>query len=114
MTDVSCYIEGFDPKRDWDIWVLPLEGDKKPVPFLVGAYREGEARFSPDGHWVAYNSNESGNYEVYVRSFGMNSNAGAVTAGNFIIVLKMDSRWRSKLRPARSSGPGSLGPSDFR
>ena len=98
----------FDPKTDWDFWVLPLEGDKKPVPFLVNAFREGEARFSPDGHWVAYISDESGHYEVYVRSFAMNSTgtaveaggkwqisngygvdrAGAVTAGNFITVLE--------------------------
>ena len=71
----------FDPKTDWDFWVLPLEGDKKPVPFLVTAFREGEARFSPDGHWVAYISDESGHYEIYVRSFAMNSAGTAVEAG---------------------------------
>jgi len=71
----------FDPKTDWDFWVLPLEGDKKPVPFLVTEFREREARFSPDGHWVAYVSNESGHYEVYVRSFAMNSSGTAVEAG---------------------------------
>ena len=71
----------FDPKTDWDFWVLPLEGDKKPVPFLVNAFREDDARFSPDGHWVAYTSDESGEYEVYVRSFAMNSTRTAVEAG---------------------------------
>jgi Tol biopolymer transport system component len=71
----------FDPKTDWDFWVLPLEGDKKPVPFLVNAFREDDARFSPDGHWVAYISDESGDYEVYVRSFAMNSTGTAVEAG---------------------------------
>ena len=71
----------FDPKTDWDFWVLPLEGDKKPVPFLVTEFREREARFSPDGHWVAYASNESGHYEIYVRSFAMNSAGTAVEAG---------------------------------
>jgi Tol biopolymer transport system component len=71
----------FDPKTDWDFWVLPLEGDKKPVPFLVTEFREREARFSPDGHWVAYVSNESGHYEIYVRSFAMNSTGTAVEAG---------------------------------
>jgi len=71
----------FDPKTDWDFWVLPLEGDKKPVPFLVTAFKEGDARFSPDGHWVTYISNESGDYEVYVRSFAMNSTGTAVEAG---------------------------------
>jgi eukaryotic-like serine/threonine-protein kinase len=71
----------FDPKTDWDFWVLPLEGDKKPVPFLVTAFNQRNARFSPDGHWVAYDSNESGHYEVYVRSFAMNSTGTAVEAG---------------------------------
>jgi serine/threonine protein kinase/Tol biopolymer transport system component len=71
----------FDPKTDWDFWVLPQEGDKKPVPFLVTEFNEHDARFSPDGHWVAYTSNESGHYEVYVRSFAMNSAGTAIEAG---------------------------------
>src|SRR6266404_571611 len=70
----------FDPKTNWDIWVQPLEGDKKPVPFLVTEFKEREARFSPDGHWVAYTSKESGHYEIYVRSFAMNSAGTAVEA----------------------------------
>jgi eukaryotic-like serine/threonine-protein kinase len=69
------------PKTNWDIWVLPLGGDKKPIPFLVTEFREGDARFSPDGHWVAYDSDESGHYEIYVRSFAMNSAGTAVEAG---------------------------------
>ena len=72
----------FAPKTRWDIWVLPLEGDKKPVPFLVTEFNEHDARFSPDGHWVAYDSNESGHYEIYVRSFAMNSARTAVEAGS--------------------------------
>ena len=42
------------PKTRDDLWVLPLEGDKKPVPFLTTEFNERQARFSPDGHWVAY------------------------------------------------------------
>jgi eukaryotic-like serine/threonine-protein kinase len=70
-----------DPKTKWDIWVLPLEGDKRPVPFLVTEFNEGRAHLSPDGHWVAYYSNESGHYEIYVRSFTMNSAATAAEVG---------------------------------
>ena len=43
-----------------DLWVLPLEGERKPSPFLVTPFNETQARFSPDGHWVAYTSDESG------------------------------------------------------
>ncbi len=80
-TDVSCCTRWFTRKRRTDIWVLPLEGDRKPVPFLATEFNERQARFSPDGHWVAYTSDESGQDEVYVRSFSMNSAGTAVEAG---------------------------------
>jgi Tol biopolymer transport system component len=59
----------YDPKSDVDVWVLPLEGDRKPFPFLQTPFRENEGRFSPDGRWIAYRSNESGRPEVYVQTF---------------------------------------------
>jgi Tol biopolymer transport system component len=57
-----------------DIWVVPQEGDAgpeagKPRVFLRTPANEDNAVFSPDGHWLAYESNESGRYEVYVRPF---------------------------------------------
>ncbi len=54
-----------------DLWVLPLEskGDAKPVPFLHSEYDEGDGRFSPDAHWIAYASNQQGRMEVFVQSF---------------------------------------------
>jgi Tol biopolymer transport system component len=69
------------PERQHDIFVLPLQGDKKPVPFLATRFNEIYPRFSPDGHWMAYTSNESGRYEVYVRSFSMNADETAVEPG---------------------------------
>jgi Tol biopolymer transport system component len=52
-----------------DLWILPLTGDKKPIPFVTTPFVEGRGQFSPDGKWVAYTSNESGRNEVYVQSF---------------------------------------------
>ena len=49
--------------------VLPLGGDRKPFAFVEGDASSRQGRFSPDGRWVAYTSNESGRSEVYVRSF---------------------------------------------
>jgi hypothetical protein len=49
--------------------MLPLEGDRKPMPFLRGNFNYRQARFSPDGRLVAYVSDESGRNEVYIRSF---------------------------------------------
>ena len=51
-----------------DIWILPL-GDRTPRPWLQTPANEGAPVFSPDGRWLAYVSNESGRYEVYVQPF---------------------------------------------
>src|ERR1051325_9643181 len=58
-----------DPSTHMDIWVLPLEGDRKPFIFFQSAANDTLATFSPDGHWVAYESAESGTQETYVQSF---------------------------------------------
>jgi serine/threonine-protein kinase len=52
-----------------DILVLPLDGDHKVEPFLVTAFNEAEGAFSPDGRWVAYQSDETRRAEIYVRPF---------------------------------------------
>src|SRR5262249_34336445 len=51
------------------LWLLPLTGEEQPTPFLTGPFRQSEARFSPDGRWLASASDESGRVEVYVTSF---------------------------------------------
>jgi Tol biopolymer transport system component len=61
-----------DPARGqqgWDIWYVATEPEAKPLPFLVTPKDERYAEFSPDGTYVAYASNESGRYEVYVKPF---------------------------------------------
>jgi eukaryotic-like serine/threonine-protein kinase len=57
------------PSQRLDLWVLPLGGDRKPIPFLATRANENLGKFSPDDHWVAYVSDESGRREVYVRDF---------------------------------------------
>jgi eukaryotic-like serine/threonine-protein kinase len=52
-----------------DLWLLPLEGEKKPTLFLKTPFSEQQARLSPDERWIAYVSNETGAPEVYVQSF---------------------------------------------
>ena len=51
------------------LWVLRMSGDQKPYRFLAGTSADVEGQFSPDGHWVAYSSNESGRWQVYVAPF---------------------------------------------
>jgi len=69
------------PKTGNDLWVLPLEGDRKPVLLLGSDFNEREASFSPDMRWIAYTSNESGRSEVYVRPFVASGSGGAPSFG---------------------------------
>ena len=58
-----------DPKTGQDLWALPLAGDRQPAMFLQTPFREINGRFSPDGRWIAYTSDDQGRYEVYVQTF---------------------------------------------
>jgi serine/threonine-protein kinase len=72
-----------------DIWMLPMQGDEasgwkpgKPTVFLSSKFEELDAAFSPDGRWLAYQSDESGEAQVYVRSFpGPGGRVQVSTAG---------------------------------
>jgi serine/threonine protein kinase/Tol biopolymer transport system component len=56
-------------KTKEDIWILPLSGDHKAFPFAATEFAEADARFSPDGRWMTYTSDESGRRELYAVSF---------------------------------------------
>lgn len=56
-------------QNNGDLYVLPLTGDPKPFPYVATPFHEQEGAFSPDGKWVAYQSDESGRFEIYVRPF---------------------------------------------
>lgn len=58
-----------DPKTQFDIWALPLFDKENPFPLLQSAANESGGVLSPDGHWLAYHSDESGRYEIYAQSF---------------------------------------------
>ena len=52
-----------------DVGMLSLEGDRRVEPLLQSTFDEGNADISPDGRWIAYDSDETGREEVYVRPF---------------------------------------------
>src|SRR5262249_34505780 len=78
-----------DPGSATDLWVLPWFGEKKPFPFLQTRFAETRAKFSPDGRWVAYTSNESGRNEVYVTLFPKADGKWQVSTGG-----GTSARWR--------------------
>jgi serine/threonine protein kinase len=73
-----------------DLWTLPLAGDRKPFPYLKSKFDERDAAFSPDGRWVAYVSDESAQYQVWVQSFPagtgkwqISTNVGGALGGTY-------------------------------
>ncbi len=58
-----------DPTTNLNVWVLPLEGDRKPYVYFQTPTEDTSARFSRDGRFIAYRSRESGVNEVYVQTF---------------------------------------------
>ena len=76
-----------------DIWYRALRGDTTPKPFEVTTADETMPRFSPDGHWVSYVSNESGAPEVFVRPFpGPGGRTQITTAGGTEPIWSPDGR----------------------
>jgi dipeptidyl aminopeptidase/acylaminoacyl peptidase len=60
----------FDPITGaTDLWVVPTEGDRMPMPVAQTPSAERDGQFSPDGKWIAYESDESGAPEIYVQAF---------------------------------------------
>jgi Tol biopolymer transport system component len=102
MTDWSrdgrylLYTE-IDPKTGADLWYLRVDGSAgaTPVSFLQTEFDESYGQVSPDGGWMAYVSNETGDFEVYVRAFP--SGAGkmkiSATAGRHVGSSTTQPRW---------------------
>ena len=84
-----------------DVWVLSLGTDRKPLPLLDSKFNETDGVFSPDGRWIAYQSDESGRDEVYVRPFVASGPAGAPVLGEGKWQISKDGagagliRWRA-------------------
>ena len=57
------------PTTGRDLYVLPLDDARQPRPLVVTEFTELNAEFSPDGRWLAYQSDASGDFEIYVRPF---------------------------------------------
>jgi len=83
----------FNPVPPSHVWVLPLGGaaaERKPIRVDNSEFNEAVARFSPDGRWIAYSSDESGKDQIYVRPFdaasmGSSSSGGTPLTGKWMV-----------------------------
>lgn len=70
-----------NPRTNTDLWVLPRTGNSAPYPLVRTNANELGAQISPDGHWVAYASDESGGWQVYVQPFPQGGEKQAISVG---------------------------------
>ena len=74
-----------DPETGSDLWYLPLAGnatgDVQPVAFLRNEWDESSGQIAPNGQWIAYVSNETGSYEVYVQQFPFGAAKWRISTG---------------------------------
>ncbi len=84
-----------------DLYLLPLFGDKKPIPLVKTRFFEGDGTFSPEGHWIAYVSNESGSREIYITSYPKSGGKWQVSQGG-----GTDPRWAASGRALYYRTPG--------
>jgi Tol biopolymer transport system component len=87
---------GWSNTHTVDVLVLPTN-ESKPVPFMQTGFSEEQGRFSPNGRWVAYVSNQSGQSEVYVREFTTDFSSGSASRGGSVLVSRGGGtapRWR--------------------
>jgi Tol biopolymer transport system component len=79
-------------RTGFDLYALPMNGDRKPIPLLNSEFNEVMGTVSPDGRWLAYASDKTGTYEVYVRPFA----PGKQTTGEWLVSLGdgRDPHWR--------------------
>jgi eukaryotic-like serine/threonine-protein kinase len=89
-------------KTSLDLWALPMQGDRKPIPVATSLFFEGAGQFSPDGRWVAYQSNESGRMETYVVPFPAGGGKWQVSTNGGI-----SPRWRHDGKELFFVGPDS-------
>jgi dipeptidyl aminopeptidase/acylaminoacyl peptidase len=87
----------------WDLWLLPLSGDRKPMPFLRTEFNEFQGQVSSDGRWIAYVSDESGVSDVFIQSFPVPGSKRQVsTAGGKEPKWRRDGKELFYLAPDRS------------
>ncbi|HET9326802.1 MAG TPA: protein kinase [Candidatus Eisenbacteria bacterium] len=85
--------EQLDPQTGWDLYLAPIDGGGKATPYLRTPYNERWGTISPDGRWMAYSSDESGTFEIYVQSFPEPGDKYRVsTAGGVVPQWRADGR----------------------
>jgi Tol biopolymer transport system component len=87
--DGRIVFDGFQQNAHWEVSVVSVTGDRSPVTFTRTTFNETRGRLSPDARWMAYESDESGTVEVYVRPYPAGDRRSQVSHGG-----GSEPRWR--------------------
>jgi dipeptidyl aminopeptidase/acylaminoacyl peptidase len=97
---VSLLNASYDPTRELyaefnkangDLWVLNMDGDRKPVPFLQTPFNDDSARFSPDGKWIAFLEGDEKKYGAYgMEHLAIVPADGRIAAMRAVVVVLFD------------------------
>jgi serine/threonine-protein kinase len=101
----------------WDLYAVAVEGDHKPRPLVVAPFDQADASISPDGKWLAYVSNESGQEELFVQAINdpnmraqISSEGGTdprwARSGNELLFLSKRRLMSVKFAPGGGLNPG--------
>ena len=85
-----------------DLWVMPVTGDRKPFPVVQSRFQERQGQFSPDGKWIAYTSDETGQAQIYVQSFPKASGKWQISVNGGV-----QPRWRGDGKEILYISPGN-------
>ncbi len=89
----ALVFERYSEATGADLWLLPMTGERKPVPYLETATNEAHGTFSPDGHYLAYGSDETGVPQVYVQTVPLSGSKWQIsTAGGDQPAWRADGR----------------------
>jgi hypothetical protein len=80
----------FDERTQYDLWAAPLDHPNRPRPLLQTEFDEVQGQISPSGRWLAYTSNESSRFEVYVQPLQADGRKWQVSIGG-----GSDPKWRA-------------------
>jgi serine/threonine protein kinase/Tol biopolymer transport system component len=106
----------------YSLWALPLDGSGKPIEVSSGSFTSREGQFSPDVKWIAYQSDESGQFEIYLQRFPGKENKTLVSVkggaqvrwrsdGKELFYLGLDGRLMAVPVQLTPSGPPVIGDS---
>jgi Tol biopolymer transport system component len=97
---LAIYLAG---ANQWDVWRIPIKPGEAPTPFVSTPFIDNFGVYSPDGRWIAYQSNQSGRFEIYVQAADGSGGKWQISGAG-----GTKPRWRGDGRELFFEAPGQM------